>query len=57
LEIAKFTGIQVEVEIPVSLDDVIMRLRGLMGQTSIPDVVGLAQKARSDEEYVRGDNL
>jgi uncharacterized protein (DUF302 family) len=53
IENREFTGIRVQVDTAVSLDDVIRRLRGLMGQTSIPDVVGLAQKVSSEEEYVR----
>ena len=53
IENREFTGIRVQVDTAVPLDDVIRRLRGLMGQTSIPDVVGLAQKVRSGEEYVR----
>jgi uncharacterized protein (DUF302 family) len=49
----EFTGIRVQVETPASLDDVIRRLRGLMGQTNVPEVVGLAQTVSSEEEYVR----
>jgi uncharacterized protein (DUF302 family) len=49
----EFTGIRVQVETSASLDDVIRRLRGLMGQTNVPEVVGLAQTVSSEEEYVR----
>jgi uncharacterized protein (DUF302 family) len=53
VENREFTGIRVQVETVVSLDDVIVRLRGLMGQTTIPDVVRLAKELSSEEEYVR----
>src|SRR5258707_15415183 len=48
----EFTGVRVQVETPVSLDEVIARLRGLMGQAALPEVVALAQKVNSEEEFV-----
>jgi uncharacterized protein (DUF302 family) len=49
----EFTGVRVQLETPVSLDEVVKRLRGLMGQTDIPAIVDLARRVSSEEEYVR----
>jgi uncharacterized protein (DUF302 family) len=49
----EFTGVRVQVETPVSLDEVIERLRQRMGQANFSEIVGLAQKVNTEEEYVR----
>jgi uncharacterized protein (DUF302 family) len=48
----EFTGVRVQVETLVSFDDVIERLRGLMGQANIFTIVDLAKMVSSEEEYV-----
>ena len=48
----EFTGVRVQVETLVSFDDVIERLRDLMGQATVPAIVDLAKMVSSEEEYV-----
>lgn len=48
-----FNGIRVEVTTPLSFDEVLSRLRSLMGRTSVPQVVALAQEPISEVEYIR----
>ncbi len=49
----EFTAIRVQVETPLSFDEVLGRLRSLTGHASISEIVEVAQKARSEADYVR----
>jgi hypothetical protein len=48
-----FKGVRIEVGTSLSFDEVLSRLRGLMGTTNVPQIVALAQGPISQEEYVR----
>ncbi|HTO79971.1 MAG TPA: DUF302 domain-containing protein [Methylocystis sp.] len=48
-----FQGLRVEVETLVSFDEVLRRLRGLMGAASASEVVALAKEAMTEAEYVQ----
>ncbi len=48
-----FQGIRIEVDTSVPFDEVLRRLRGLMGDASVPAIVTLAKEARTQAEYVR----
>ena len=43
IESKPFQGIRIEVDTSVSFDEVLNRLRGLMGNTSVPQIVALAK--------------
>jgi uncharacterized protein (DUF302 family) len=48
-----FKGVRIEVGTSLSFDEVLSRLRGLMGTTNVSQIVALAQGPISQEEYVR----
>jgi uncharacterized protein (DUF302 family) len=48
-----FRGIRVEVDTPLSFDEVLNRLRRLMGNTSVPEIVALAKETDTQAEYVQ----
>jgi uncharacterized protein (DUF302 family) len=48
-----FKGVRIEVDTAFSFDDVLGRIRGLMGTTNVPDIVALAQEPISRDEYTR----
>jgi uncharacterized protein (DUF302 family) len=48
-----FQGIRIEVDTLVSFDEVLSRLRGLMGAARVPEVVALAKEATTEAEYVQ----
>jgi hypothetical protein len=48
-----FQGIWIEVDTLVSFGEVLSRLRGLMGDASVPEVVALAKEAITQAEYVQ----
>jgi uncharacterized protein (DUF302 family) len=48
-----FQGIRVEVDTPISFDEVLNRLRRLMGSTSVPEIVSLAKETATQAEYVQ----
>ena len=48
-----FQGIRIEVDTSVPFDEVLRRLRGLMGDASVPAVVTLAKEVTTQAEYVR----
>ena len=48
-----FQGIRIEVDTLVSVDEVLSRLRGLMGDASAQEVVALAKEAITQAEYVQ----
>ena len=48
-----FQGIRIEVDTSVSFDEVLNRLRGLMGNTSVPQIVALAKEPITQAEYVQ----
>ena len=48
-----FQGIRIEVDTLVSFDEVLSRLRGLMGDASAQEVVALAKEAITQAEYVQ----
>jgi uncharacterized protein (DUF302 family) len=48
-----FHGLRVEISTPPSFDEVLSRLRSLMGSASVPQVVALAQESISEAEYIR----
>jgi hypothetical protein len=48
-----FQGIRIEVDTVVSFDEVLSRLRGLMGDASAQKVVPLAKEAVTQAEYVQ----
>jgi uncharacterized protein (DUF302 family) len=48
-----FNGVRIEVGTSLSFDEVLSRLRGLMGTTNVPQIVALAQGPISRDEYIR----
>jgi uncharacterized protein (DUF302 family) len=48
-----FQGIRIEVDTLVSFDEVLSRLRRLMGDASVQEVVALAKEAITEAEYVQ----
>jgi hypothetical protein len=48
-----FQGIRMEVDTLVSFDEVLSRLRRLMGDASVPEVVVLAKVAITQAEYIQ----
>lgn len=48
-----FTGVRIEVATSVGFDEVLDRLRTLMGRASPAEIVGLAQTPISEAEFVR----
>jgi uncharacterized protein (DUF302 family) len=46
-----FQGIRIEVDTSTSFGEVLSRLRNLMGNTNVPEVVALAKEAISEAEY------
>src|SRR6202021_2281448 len=53
IESKPFQGIRIEVDTSVSFDEVLNRLRGLMGNTSVPQIVALAKEPITQAEYVQ----
>ncbi len=49
----EFTGVRIEVSTALSFDEVLMRLRNLVGHTSVSDIVAVAKNAASAEDYAR----
>jgi uncharacterized protein (DUF302 family) len=49
-----FEGIRIEVDTSTSFGEVLSRLRELMGNASVPEVVALAKEATTEAEYVQG---
>ncbi len=49
----EFTGVRVEVTTPLSFDEVLKRLRNLVGYASASDIVAVAKNAASEEDYAR----
>jgi hypothetical protein len=49
----EFTGVRMQVETPLSFDEVLGRLRSLTGHASIGEIVEVAQKARGEADYAR----
>jgi uncharacterized protein (DUF302 family) len=48
-----FQGIRIEVDTMVSFDQVLSRLRRLMGDASVPEVVTLAKEATTEAEFIQ----
>jgi uncharacterized protein (DUF302 family) len=48
-----FQGIRIEVDTSTSFGEVLSRLRELMGDANVPEVVALAKEAITEAEYVR----
>jgi len=48
-----FQGIRIEVDTLVPFGEVLSRLRGLMGDASVPELVALAKEATTQTEYVQ----
>jgi uncharacterized protein (DUF302 family) len=48
-----FEGIRIEVDTSTSFGEVLSRLRELMGNTNVPEVVALAKAATTETEYVQ----
>jgi uncharacterized protein (DUF302 family) len=48
-----FQGIRIEVDTTVSFDEVLSRLRRLMGDASVPEVVTFAREATTEVEFVQ----
>lgn len=53
LSTKSFEGIRVEIETVVSFGEVISRLRDLMGNASLAEVVALAKEAITEADYVQ----
>jgi len=49
----EFKGVRVQVSTSLPFDEVLARLRAIMGNASIPDLVRLATETTSQEEYAR----
>ena len=48
-----FNGVRIEVTTSIGFDDVLTRLRSLMGRTSTSEIVALAQADTTEAEFVR----
>src|ERR1700746_2867703 len=48
-----FQGIRIEVDTLASFDEVLSRLRRLMGDARVPEVVALAKEAMTEAEYAQ----
>jgi hypothetical protein len=48
-----FQGLRIEVDTLVSFDEVLSRLRRLMGDASVPEVVALAKVAMNEAEFAQ----
>src|SRR5258708_26436926 len=48
-----FQGIRIEVDTLVPFGEVLSRLRGLMGDASVPELVALAKEATTQTAYVQ----
>jgi uncharacterized protein (DUF302 family) len=48
-----FQGLRIEVDTLVSFDEVLSRLRRLMGDASVPKVVALAKEAMTEAEFAQ----
>src|SRR5258708_7973572 len=48
-----FQGTRIEVDTTVSFDEVLSRLRRLMGDASVPEVVILAKEATTEAEFIQ----
>jgi uncharacterized protein (DUF302 family) len=48
-----FQGMRIEVDTLVSFEEVLSRLRRLMGNTSVPEIVALAKTTITQAEYVQ----
>ena len=48
-----FQGMRIEVDTTVSFDEVLSRLRRLMGDASVPEVVTLAKEATTEAEFIQ----
>jgi uncharacterized protein (DUF302 family) len=48
-----FTGVRLTVSSPLPFDDVIDRLRKVMGQSTLPELVRLAQQPLTEAEFVK----
>jgi uncharacterized protein (DUF302 family) len=48
-----FQGLRIEVDTSVSFDEVLIRLRRLMGDARVPEVVALAKEAITEAEYAQ----
>src|ERR1700720_4822499 len=53
IESKPFQGTRIEVDTSVSFDEVLNRLRGLMGNTSVPQIVALAKEPITQAEYAQ----
>lgn len=53
IAIRSFQGMRIEVDTLLSFDEVLNRLRRLMGTTSVPEIVALAKEAITQAEYVQ----
>lgn len=49
----EFTGVRTVVETPLAFDEVLSRLRGLMGKATLQEAVALAKTPISESDYVR----
>jgi uncharacterized protein (DUF302 family) len=49
----EFTGVRVQVRSPLAFEEVLGRLRALMGDTSVSEVVALAKEPITEAEFVR----
>jgi uncharacterized protein (DUF302 family) len=48
-----FQGVRIEIDTSTSFGEVLSRLRELMGDANVPEVVALAKAAMTEAEYVR----
>jgi uncharacterized protein (DUF302 family) len=48
-----FQGIRIEIDTSVSFDEVLSRLRRLMGDASVPEVVTFAKEATTEAEFIQ----
>ncbi|CAA2140878.1 hypothetical protein HYPP_02160 [Hyphomicrobium sp. ghe19] len=53
METKPFTGKRIVVRTPHSVDDVLNRLRSVMGSTTVPDILSLAKAQPSQAEFAR----
>lgn len=53
METLPFTGKRIVVRTPRGVDDVLNRLRSVMGSTTVPDILALAKAQPSEAEFTR----
>jgi hypothetical protein len=55
VDVHSFAGVRTVVDTSIMFDEVLGRLKGAMGNASIPDIIAIASSVHTEDEYVRGN--